>query len=103
MAYKDLPDHILLDNFRENDIKAYDALFFRYFKGIFAFAKSSVRDQEIAKELAMDVMIRFWQKQGDIQVQTDLNAYFYQSIKNALYNHWKRKTIFTLPIAALLY
>ncbi|MCC8409469.1 RNA polymerase sigma-70 factor [Mucilaginibacter sp. UR6-1] len=101
MAYKDLPDHILLEKFRENDIKAYDALFFRYFRKIHAFAKSSVRDDETAKELAMDVMVRLWQKKGEIVIQTDLNAYLYQSIRNALYNNWKRKAIIISPLANL--
>ncbi|WP_168202444.1 RNA polymerase sigma-70 factor [Pedobacter sp. KBS0701] len=101
MAYKDLPDDILLEKFRESDTKAYDALFFRYFRKIYAFAKSSLGDDEMAKELAMDVMIRFWQRKGEIMIQTDLNAYLYQSVRNALYNHWKRKIIVTESIDQL--
>ncbi|PWK79549.1 RNA polymerase sigma-70 factor (ECF subfamily) [Mucilaginibacter oryzae] len=101
MADKDLPDHILLKKLRDDDLKAYDAIFFRYFRKIHAFARSSVRDDETAKELAMDVMIRLWQKRGSILVETDLNAYLYRSIRNALYNNWKRKAIITLPISDL--
>ncbi|EHQ26002.1 RNA polymerase sigma-70 factor [Mucilaginibacter paludis] len=101
MAFKDLPDHILIEKCREDNLQAYDALFFRYFKKIYSFALSSLHDEDIAKELSMDVMLRLWQKKGDILIEADLSAYLFQSIRNALYNHWRRKAVLTRPIEYL--
>ncbi len=73
-------------------------LFQRYFKSIFGYADKYTRDKAIAEELAMDVMLRLWQNKTNIAVDTNLSAYLFKSIKNALVDHWRKKELQTMPL-----
>lgn len=98
--HKDLSDQQLLDAFRSGNLKAYDLLFDRYFKRIYGFAFSLLKDSETARELAMDVMIRLWQKNGEIRLQQGLQAYLFKSVRNSIYNHLRKSRILTHSLDA---
>ncbi|WP_158275223.1 RNA polymerase sigma factor [Pedobacter sp. HMWF019] len=98
--HKELSDQNLLDAFQSGNIKAYDLLFDRYFKRIYGFAFSLLKDSETARELAMDVMIRLWQKKGGIQLQLGLQAYLFKSVRNSIYNHLRKSRILTHSLDA---
>lgn len=98
--HTDLSDQQLLDAFRSGNLKAYDLLFDRYFKRIYGFAFSLLKDSETARELAMDVMIRLWQKNGEIRLQQGLQAYLFKSVRNSIYNHLRKSRILTHSLDA---
>lgn len=90
-----LSDQELLNKCKLNDERAFNALFDRYFKRLYSFGYGLVQDEETAKEIAMDVMLRLWQKKGDIVIAEELLPYLFRSIKNAVYNHWRKNKIIT--------
>lgn len=91
-------DQQLLDACILNDEKAFSQLFDRYFKPLYGFSFSLIKDTEVAKELAMDVMLRLWQKRGMVQAEQGLRAYLFRSIRNAVYNHLRKAQIITQPL-----
>jgi len=95
---KDLPDNILLENHRLGDTGAFDAIFKRYYDPLFNYAKKAVKQTEVAEELAMDVLLRLWQKKEQIEVDNDLRPYLYRAIKNATFNHYRKKILITVPM-----
>lgn len=98
--HKDLSDQQLLDAFQSGNLKAYNLLFDRYFKRIYGFAYSLLKDSETAREMAMDVMIRLWQKKGEIQLQQSLQAYLFKSVRNSICNHLRKARILTHSLDA---
>lgn len=96
--YAALSDPELIEKFRNGDIKAYNTLFDRYIDKMVGFTYSLLKDAEIARELVMDVMLRLWQKKGDIVVETELGPYLFKSLKNAVYNHLRKGRIITQPL-----
>lgn len=93
-----LSDQELLNRCRLNDEKAFNLLFDRYFKLLYSFGYGLIQNEDIAKELAMDVMLRLWQKKGDLIVENELLPYLFRSVKNAVYNHWRKARIITQPL-----
>lgn len=93
-----LSDQELLDQCRLNDERAFNMLFDRYFKRLYTFGYGLVQDEDLSKEIAMDVMLRLWQKKGDLVVENQLLPYLFRSIKNAVYNHWRKARIITQPL-----
>jgi DNA-directed RNA polymerase specialized sigma24 family protein len=85
-----LSDQELLNKCKLNDERAFNALFDRYFKRLYTFGFSLVQDEDVAKEIAMDVMLRLWQKKGDLVIETELLPYLFRSVKNAIYNYWRK-------------
>ncbi|WP_131539358.1 RNA polymerase sigma factor [Pedobacter nototheniae] len=95
---KDLQDTDLLKRYKNGDAAAYDILFKRYYAELYKYALKNVRGTCIAEELTMDVMLGLWKKQGDIQIDLNLKAYLYRSVKNALYNHYRKKILATVSL-----
>lgn len=95
---KELSDTVLLAKFSEGNHAAYNVLFKRYYDALFRYASKNVKTTCIAEELTMDVMMSLWKKKGAIAVEDNLKAYLYRCIKNAIYNHYRKKI---LPTVAL--
>jgi RNA polymerase sigma-70 factor (family 1) len=93
-----LSDQELLDKCKLNDERAFNILFDRYFKRLYSFGYGLIKEEEIAKEIAMDVMLRLWQKKGELVVENELQPYLFRSIKNAIYNYWRKAKIITEPL-----
>ena len=98
---KDFSDRLLWNEYQSGNTGAYDILFKRYHDPIFNYALKNVPDREIAEELTLDVMLRLWQKKGDLVIDTDLRSYLFRSIKNAIYNYYRKKILSTIPIDLL--
>jgi RNA polymerase sigma-70 factor (family 1) len=98
---KDLSDKILLEKHRMGDTAAFDFIFKRYYDPLFNYARKIVREVEVAEELTMDVLLRLWQKKEEIEIDTDLRPYLYRSIKNATFNHYRKKVLKTVPMELL--
>lgn len=98
MLLKDLPDHLLLEKCQYDDQLAYNVLFKRYFKSIYNYTHKHTRDEDLAEELAMDVMFRLWQKRASLDPDINLSAYLFKSIKNALIDHWRKKELLTVDL-----
>lgn len=98
---KDFSDRLLWDEYQGGNTGAYDILFKRYHDPVFNYALKNVPDREIAEELTLDVMLRLWQKKGDLVIDTDLRSYLFRSIKNAIYNYYRKKILSTIPIDLL--
>jgi RNA polymerase sigma-70 factor (ECF subfamily) len=95
---KDLPDPILLKKYSEGNTSAYNVLFKKYFDALYGYALKNVKDRCAAEELVMDVMLSLWKKKGNIKVEQDLKAYLFRCIKNAIYNHYRKKILPTVSL-----
>lgn len=95
---KDLPDAVLLEKHKSGSTAAFDLLFKRYYSPLYRYALKNIKDAFAAEELVMDVMLGLWKKQGDILIETDLAPYLYRAVKNALYNHYRKKILATVEL-----
>lgn len=77
---------------------AYNVLFKRYYRPLYGYALKNVKEHTVAEELCMDVMLGLWKKKGALEIENDLKAYLYRSIKNAIYNHYRKKILSTVPL-----
>jgi RNA polymerase sigma-70 factor (family 1) len=98
MVSKDLSDQVLIQECRQGKETSFTILFERYFNRLYKYSLHYVKDNDTAKELVMDVMFRLWEKRQTITFETDLAPYLYRSIKNAIYNHWRKKALETTSI-----
>ena len=98
MVFKDLSDQVLIQECRQGKETSFTILFERYFNRLYKYSLHYVKDNDTAKELVMDVMLRLWEKRQTITFEIDLAPYLYQSIKNAIYNHWRKKALETTSL-----
>lgn len=82
-------DLVLFGQVKNNDLSSYEILFKKYYKELYRFAYSYVRDQTISEEMAQEVFLYIWEKREKIEVQTTLKTYLYSAIKNKCLNYIK--------------
>ncbi|MBC6425034.1 MAG: RNA polymerase sigma-70 factor [Ekhidna sp.] len=82
-------DLLLFDQVKKNDMSAYEVIFKKYFKELYRFAFSFVRDGKVAEEMAQEVFLYLWEKRLQIEIQTTLKTYLYSAVKNKCLNYIK--------------
>ncbi|MEQ9467529.1 MAG: RNA polymerase sigma-70 factor [Ekhidna sp.] len=82
-------DLLLFQQVKSNDFSAYEVIFKRYYKELYRFAFTYVRDATIAEEMAQEVFLYMWEKRDNIEIQTTLKTYLYSAVKNKCLNYIK--------------
>lgn len=82
-------DLLLFDQVKRDNLSSYEVIFKRYYKELYRFAFTYVRDATIAEEMAQEVFLYIWEKRGQIEIQTTLKTYLYSAVKNKCLNYIK--------------
>jgi len=69
------------------DQQLFEQLFNEYFVQLTNFAKSYVRDEDAAKELAQDAFINLWQKKDEIDKEKSIKSYLFTTVRNRSLNY----------------
>lgn len=93
--YSKLSDHLLLQECRQDNVRAYDQLFERYFGVLYNFSLSYVKNTAVAEELVMDLMFNIWKKRQELQINGEVNSYLFSAMKNVLFNFIRKKELLT--------
>lgn len=80
-------DEDLLSLIKQDNHKALEALYRRYFKKLCDFAHKYVRNQITSEEVVSDVFLYIWLKREQIKITSSLRSYLYTSIKNRSFNY----------------
>ncbi len=64
---------------------SFEALFFRYAKGLVVFANQFVSNRQEAEDIVHDVFVSLWEKMDDIDTQT-VQAYLFLATRNLSLN-----------------
>ncbi len=75
------------NSYNNLDNKLFEQLFKEYFVPLTNFAKSYVKDEDTAKELAQDAFINLWQKKEEIDRDKSIKSYLFTSVRNRSLNY----------------
>lgn len=78
-------DSVLLTAVRQGDIRAYNALFRRYYPSLCVYCSRFIEVEEV-EDIVQEVMTWLWEKRAEIQFETSLNAYLYKMVYNRTLN-----------------
>ena len=79
-------EQYLLAEIRENNVRAFDTLFTKYYARLCVFAMRYL-DKDDAQEVVQNVMIWFWENRHKLQISTSLKSYLYGSVRNKCVTH----------------
>jgi len=87
-----LPDTVLLTQLKRGEVKAFDALFLKYYKMLCIHAYFYLKQEDEAKEMVQQLFVDFWEKKGYAHLSGDIKGYLYQSIKNKCLNQLRKQS-----------
>ncbi len=79
----------VLNQFRQGDDRAFEAIYEYYWERLFNQAYSRLRNENDTKELIQDLFTELWQKRDTIQIHTSLDGYLQSALKFKIFNHMK--------------
>ena len=65
-------------------------LFSQYFAPLCLIAHRIVKNQDTAKDIVQDVFVRLWTNREQVHIQSSLEAYLKQSVRNASIDHQRK-------------
>lgn len=86
---------LLLQQWLQGSEPAFRHIFDHYYPRFVAFAFRSLRQRELAEELAMDVLLKIWQHKEHMHDVADFNAYVFQMLRNAITISTRKKILLT--------
>jgi RNA polymerase sigma-70 factor, ECF subfamily len=82
----DLSEQNLYVALKEGKETAFEMIFKTYYQPLCKYAYSFLSDKAEAEEVVQSTFISFWEKRGQVQVQTSLKSYLYRMVRNACLN-----------------
>jgi RNA polymerase sigma-70 factor (ECF subfamily) len=76
---------LLLSKLRKGDAQAFEYIFRRYWKSLYAVAKSKVQSHDEAEEIIQAIFSSLWEKRSELMI-TDLSSYLKAAVKNRVLN-----------------
>jgi len=74
----------------DGDQHAYTQLYLAYMPYLLRFARSIIKNNELAEEVVSDVFIKVWQNRAELGKIDNLKLYLYVSTKNTALNYLSR-------------
>lgn len=81
-----LCDSELQQYVKEGNKQAFEVIFDRYWKRLFAYAFKIYNDEKIAEDIVQEIFISLWEKSNDANI-LNLEAYLIKSVKYKIANH----------------
>ncbi len=91
-------DNLLLKRIRNNDQKALEQLFQKYYYSLCYFAKSFVKNADLAEEIVSDVFFNIWQGRYKLNIQNNFRSYIFIAIRNHSLKAIKKEKVSFLEI-----
>lgn len=103
-------DKQLVSELRNDDVKAFDALFRKYHGKLFRFSLSLLKNEDDSKEVVQETFLRIWNKRRDIDSSKSFKSFLFtisynviidqlrlklknQEYKKSLFNYFNSKNI----------
>jgi RNA polymerase sigma-70 factor (ECF subfamily) len=79
--------------FKAGSVDAYKTLFNLYYKPLCSFAKKYVLDLAVAEDIVQELFVKFWEQRKEVQLETSVKSYFFQSVRNECLNYLKHQGV----------
>jgi len=89
VCYEQLPDIELFQLIRQNDVKAFEALYNRHWSSLIDTAYRRLQSRERAEDIVQDIFISFYQKREHLEISVSVQAYLYQALKYKILNEFR--------------
>lgn len=88
---KDLTPEALLEMVKEDNMEAFEELYFRYWKILYSFAYKKVGTKEIAEEIVQEFLTNLWANRKQLTVNSSFTGYIFIAVRNLVVNYISRE------------
>ncbi len=89
---KHISDNELLEMVKNDRVDAFEELYNRHWKKLYAFAFKRIRSKEITEEIVQEFLANLWAGRKNINIKTSFDGYIYTSVRNLVLNCIAKET-----------
>lgn len=82
-------EQYFLQGLKESNREVFEKLFREYYPLLCNYARRYIYDKSTAEDIVQEFFCKLWDKRFEIKVSTSLNNYFYKSVTNLCFNHFR--------------
>lgn len=75
-----------VERLKQDDIKAFDILFYKFESKIFNFSFKLTHSKEESEEVVQEVFLKVWEKRSSLRPEGNFESYIFTIAKNIAYN-----------------
>ena len=83
MGPSQLP-HILVDQMRNGDFKAFETLFNTYWEALYQYTARILASEEDARDLIQDLFADIWERREQLNVHTHIRFYLFSAVRKKI-------------------
>ena len=83
----------IIKRFKKGDPEAFDQIFEKYYRKVYAFSLSNFRNKEDAEEAVQDVFYNLWKDKAKFKELHDLEAWIFSICLNIIRKHFRKLAI----------
>ena len=76
---------------KDGDIKAFDELYYKYHKKLYAFSLRFLKSRADVENLIQKIFVIIWEKRENINPEKSFNNYIFTIVRNEIYDLLKKK------------
>lgn len=82
--YNEHTDDVLLAWLKNNDQRAFEALYDRYWAPLWSYAANAMADPDDSEDIVQELFMVLWEKRSTLTINTSLRAYLYRATLNRI-------------------
>ncbi len=86
-------DKILIKGIRQGDKAVFSHLYDIYYRRLFLFAQSYLRDAAISEDIVQDLFFNLWEKREELLITSSLSAYLFRAVHNRSIQYLRHKKV----------
>lgn len=86
-------DKRLLEEFRNNNLEAFELFFKTNQPQMVAYANKFLDDWETSRDIVQEIFLNLWENKNTIEITSSLRSYLFTAVRNQCVNNIKHKII----------
>lgn len=83
-------DSELVIRLHKDDVKAFDLLYSKYYKALYAFILKYLKLPQLSEDILQEVFLKVWEVRKQIVPEYSFQAYLYKIARNRVYKEFKK-------------
>lgn len=88
-----MSDQLLIKQLKDGNHSVFESLFREYFKVLTIYAKTYVKDLDLAQGLTQEVFVKLYEKKDTLNIHTSFKSFLYTSVRNQCLDYIKATKI----------
>lgn len=80
---------------RKGDVGQFESLFRSSYASLVRYARTLVRDYDIAEEIVQDLFFTLWRDREKLEIESSLNGYLYRAVHNRCLHYFEHARVVT--------